>query len=86
MFARSPVLRVGRGTPPAFLVHSFDDSVVPAENSLDWIAASRAAGVPVEAHLFTSGGHGYGVQMMAPDLPAARWPELFAAWLRKNGG
>ncbi|HEX9953799.1 MAG TPA: alpha/beta hydrolase [Allosphingosinicella sp.] len=84
--ARSPVLRVGKGTPPAFLVHSFDDPVVPAENSLDWIAASRAAGVPVEAHLFASGGHGYGVQMMAPDLPAARWPDLFAAWLGKNGG
>ncbi|HEX8583192.1 MAG TPA: alpha/beta hydrolase [Allosphingosinicella sp.] len=84
--ARSPVLRVGRDTPPAFLVHSLDDPVVPLENSLDWIAASRAAGVQVEAHLFAAGGHGYGVQMMAPDLPAARWPELFAAWMRKNGG
>ena len=84
--ARSPVLRVSRETPPAFLVHSIDDPVVPLENSLDWIAASRAAGVPVEAHLFTAGGHGYGVQMMAPDLPAARWPELFHAWLRKHGG
>jgi acetyl esterase/lipase len=84
--ARSPVLRVGKDTPPAFLVHSIDDPVVPLENSLDWIATSRAAGVPVEAHLFTSGGHGYGVQMMAPDLPAARWPELFNAWLRKHGG
>jgi acetyl esterase/lipase len=83
---RSPVLRVARETPPAFLVHSTDDPVVPLENSLEWIAASRRAGVPVEAHLFTEGGHGYGVQMMAPDLPAARWPELFHAWLRKHGG
>jgi acetyl esterase/lipase len=84
--ARSPVLRVGKETPPAFLVHSTDDPAVPLENSLDWIVASRAAGVPVEAHLFTSGGHGYGVQMMAPDLPVARWPELFHLWLRKHGG
>jgi acetyl esterase/lipase len=84
--ARSPVLRVTRQTPPAFLVHSVDDPVVPLENSLEWLAASRAAGIPVEAHLFTSGGHGYGVQMVAPDLPAARWPDLFAAWLRKHGG
>ena len=84
--ARSPVLRVRKETPPAFLVHSIDDPAVPLENSLDWIAASRVAGVPVEAHLFTSGGHGYGVQMMAPDLPVARWPELFHLWLRKHGG
>jgi acetyl esterase/lipase len=84
--ARSPVLHVGRDTPPAFLVHSIDDPVVPLEHSLAWIAASRAASVPVEAHLFTAGGHGYGVQMMAPDLPAARWPELFHLWLRKHGG
>jgi acetyl esterase/lipase len=84
--ARSPVLRVTKETPPAFLVHSLDDPVVPLENSLEWIAASRTAGVQVEAHLFAAGGHGYGVQMMAPDLPAARWPELFHAWLRKNGG
>jgi acetyl esterase/lipase len=84
--ARSPVLRVGRDTPPAFLVHSLDDPVVPLEHSLDWIAASRGAGVPVEAHLFAAGGHGYGVQMMAPDLPAARWPDLFTLWMRKNGG
>ena len=84
--ARSPVLRVGKNTPPAFLVHSIDDPLVPLEHSLDWVAASRAAGVPVEAHLFTSGGHGYGVQMMPPELPAARWPDLFGAWLRKHGG
>jgi acetyl esterase/lipase len=84
--ARSPVLRVGRDTPPTFLVHAFDDPVVPPENSLEWIAAARAAGVPVEAHLFAAGGHGFGVQMMAPDLPAARWADLFAAWMRKNGG
>ena len=84
--ARSPVLRVTKETPPAFIVHSIDDPVVPLENALGWIAASRGAGVPVEAHLFTSGGHGYGVQMMAPDLPVARWPELFHLWLRKHGG
>jgi dipeptidyl aminopeptidase/acylaminoacyl peptidase len=83
--ARSPVLRVTRETPPAFLVHAFDDPVVPPENSLLWIAASRAAGVAVEAHLFAAGGHGFGLHL-PPDLAGSRWPELFNLWLRKHGG
>lgn len=83
--ARSPVLRVTKDAPPSFLVHSLDDPVVPLEHSLDWLAASRAAHVPVEAHLFTGGGHGYGL-MLPPDQPGSRWPELFQLWLRAHGG
>ena len=83
--ARSPVLHVDAQTPPAFLVHALDDPVVPLENSLQWIAASRAAGVAVEAHLFASGGHGFGLHLPA-HLPGSRWPELFNLWLRRNGG
>jgi len=83
--ARSPVLRVSAASPPSFLVHSLDDPVVPLENSLEWIAACRAAKVPVEAHLFAAGGHGYGLHL-AKDLPGSKWPDLFAAWMRKNGG
>lgn len=83
--ARSPVLHVDARTPPCFLVHALDDGLVPLENSLEWIAACRAAKVPVEAHLFGEGGHGFGLHL-AEDLPGSRWPELFALWIRKHGG
>lgn len=83
--ARSPVLHVDSRTPPSFLVHSLDDPVVPLENSLEWIAACREAKVPVEAHLFAAGGHGYGLHL-AKDLPGSTWPEIFALWMKKNGG
>jgi acetyl esterase/lipase len=83
--ARSPLLKVGSGTPPSFLVHSADDPVVPLENSLDWLAACRAAKVPAEAHLFAQGGHGFGLHL-DPSLPGSRWPELFALWMRRHGG
>ncbi len=83
--ARSPVLHVTGETPPCFLVHSLDDPVVPLENSLEWIAACRAAKVPVEAHLFAAGGHGYGLHL-AENMPGSRWPEVFALWMRRNGG
>jgi acetyl esterase/lipase len=83
--ARSPELHVNASTPPSFVVHAFDDGAVPIDNSLAWIAAARAAKVPVEAHLFTEGGHGFGLHL-PPSNPGSRWPDLFALWMRKHGG
>jgi acetyl esterase/lipase len=80
---RSPVTRVSGETPPSFLVHALDDPVVPLEHSLGWIAACRAAKVPVEAHLFQQGGHGFGLHLPA-ELPGSRWPELFGLWMRRT--
>jgi len=85
MAARSPLRHVTADTPPCFLVHAFDDDTVPVANSQRWVDACQAARVPVEAHLFTEGGHGFGFHL-APDMPASRWPELFGLWLRKHGG
>jgi acetyl esterase/lipase len=80
---RSPLLKLGAATPPTFLVHAFDDGLVPIENSLDWIVAARAKQLPVDAHLFASGGHGFGLHL--PEAaPGSKWPELFNLWMRKS--
>jgi acetyl esterase/lipase len=83
--ARSPVLHVAGETPPCFLVHAIDDGTVPIANSLDWILACRTGQVPVEAHLLESGGHGFGLHL-PPDTSGSLWPDLFALWMKKNGG
>jgi acetyl esterase/lipase len=83
--ARSPERHINSATPPTFVVHSFDDGLVPVDNSLAWISAARAAKVPVEAHLFAEGGHGFGLHL-PPSNPGSRWPDLFALWMRKHGG
>lgn len=82
--AHSPHRNVSPSTPPCFLVHAEDDDVVPVENSLLLRAALRAAGVPVETHLFTAGGHGFGVHKAAAK-PAGAWPQLFLDWARTQG-
>ena len=82
---RSPLLHVDSRTPPCFLVHTSDDTTVPIENSLEWMARCRAAKVPVDALLASGGGHGFGLRL-AEDMPASRWPDLFALWMRKHGG
>lgn len=82
--AYSPHRQVSAETPPTFLVHAADDASVPVENSLDYLAALRAAKVPAEAHIFEEGGHGFGIHL-ARGKPAAAWPELFLAWAARRG-
>lgn len=71
--------QVTAGTPPAFLVHADNDRSVPAENSILFVQAMRRAGVSVELHLYSQGGHGMGPDL-PPDLPASHWPEAMVRW------
>jgi len=77
--------RVFADTPPAFLLHAEDDAVVDSENSLRMHAALRAAGVPVEMHLYPRGGHGFGVRETT-GLPVALWPQLALRWMQSAAG
>ena len=64
--------------PTTFLVHATDDPIAPVENSLLMFAALRKAHVPVEMHVFRSGGHGFNVG--TPGAEEHAWPRLFATW------
>ena len=70
-------------TPTTWLLHAMDDEAVPPENGMMLHAALRAAAVPVEAHFFQEGGHGFGIRLIQ-GKPAAVWPELVLAWGRRN--
>jgi acetyl esterase/lipase len=74
---------VTKDTPPAFLVHSAEDPVVPVENSMMLYAAMRRVKVPIEMHLYTRGGHNSGTDPKVG--PTSAWPRLGEAWLRMNG-
>jgi acetyl esterase/lipase len=70
-------------TPPAFLVHTFDDRTVPVQNSLLFYDALKRAGVAAELHVFDHGPHGFGLAPKDPVLSA--WPGLAEAWMRRHG-
>jgi acetyl esterase/lipase len=72
--------RVDAATPPVFLLHAQDDSVVSVDNSLLFEAALRGAGIEHELHLYAHGGHGFGVREARGTL--ALWPQLAIAWIR----
>ena len=75
--------RVVADTPRLFIAHAFDDRTVGIDQSLGMIAAARAAKVPVEAHLFQSGGHGFGARHAPEGTSRRQWPELFERWISK---
>ncbi|MHB8638110.1 MAG: alpha/beta hydrolase [Fimbriimonadaceae bacterium] len=53
--------RVTAATPPTFLAGAADDTTVPMENSLGYIAACLKFKVPVEVHFYMHGPHGFGL-------------------------
>jgi acetyl esterase/lipase len=79
---RSAERHVDSSTPPAFMVHAWDDGAVPVENSLRFMNAMRNAKRPVEAHLLQEGGHAFGVGH--PGSPSEYWIALFSSWLRRQ--
>jgi acetyl esterase/lipase len=77
-----PDIRVTKETPPIFFAHAGDDSHSP-ENSVQMYLALKKAGVPAELHVYSSGGHGFGLR--ASDKPCSTWPKRCAEWLRAQG-
>ena len=69
--------RVTDATPPAFIVQTNDDPIVPVENAVKMYEAMRRFKRPVALHLFEQGGHGFGVNHQASE-PVSAWPDLFS--------
>lgn len=76
--------RVNRETPPIFIAQALDDPLVALSEPMAVLTAAKAAGVPVEAHFFQEGGHGFGPAYLPPELPGSRWPELFDLWIKRT--
>lgn len=69
---------VDANTTPAFIIQSQDDSCM-VQNALTYYNSLVMAGVKAEMHLFSKGGHGYG--MRERGNPTDCWPALAEIWL-----
>ncbi len=76
------VSRVTQRTPPAFLLHTYDDRVVPIEESLVYAQALTAVGQAVELHFFAKGRHGFGPGR--PEDGTSQWLGLLANWIKRQ--
>lgn len=77
-----PSIRVSREDPPMFFAHAADDGV-KAENSIRMVLALRRVGVPAELHLYTKGGHGFGLR--PSEHACCTWPQRCEEWLKAQG-
>jgi len=77
-FAPNSEIHVTEQTPPTFLLQAEDDPV-HVENSIVYFMALKNAKVPAEMHIYSQGGHGYGLRRT--DLPITNWPRLVDTWL-----
>lgn len=74
--------------PPVFLWHTYTDNSVPVENSLMYAMSLKKYGIPLEMHIFPSGGHGLSLATkevaknddgVYPNV--AVWIDLAVTWL-----
>jgi acetyl esterase/lipase len=74
-------LQITSDTPPAFIVHSSDDKVVPVKNSIVYFEGLEKYNIPAELHIFQKGGHGYGLAINRATESA--WPNMCLNWIKE---
>ena len=68
---------VPQNAPPLFILCAADDFI--AAGSPELFKAWREAKIPAELHIYSKGGHGFG--MDKKDLPVDGWIDRFYEWL-----
>jgi acetyl esterase/lipase len=80
-------LPVDSKTPPMFILQAGNDPVDTIQHSLVYYIALKKAGVPAEYHIYAEGGHAFGLNKSAQNipgweqLPIADWEILVERWL-----
>ena len=70
--------------PPAFLLAANDDPCCSI-SVMQLLQKYRDAKVPVEAHIFTQGKHGFNMGNRSKLKSINTWPQRLADWLSDNG-
>jgi endo-1,4-beta-xylanase len=70
------------GMPPVFMFSAYDDARTSITNASLFLKY-RAAGVPAELHIYSQGGHGFGIRDRP--LPVSSWPSRLLDWMGNRG-
>ncbi|OAI53879.1 hypothetical protein AYO47_00750 [Planctomyces sp. SCGC AG-212-M04] len=77
-----PHIKVTSQTPPMFFAVAQDDRGC-ADSCMAMFAALSREKVPAELHVFTQGGHGYGLR--PTETPVTHWSDNAANWMKAMG-
>ncbi|KAJ4007601.1 hypothetical protein NW752_010267 [Fusarium irregulare] len=78
-----PDVQLRSPAPPAFIVYSNNDPVVPVVNAYRLAEGFTKCGASVELHVFADAPHGFALSS-DKDLPVSKWPSMCEAWLRQH--
>jgi acetyl esterase/lipase len=78
----APEVGVNHDPPPTFIVMAQDDPI-RVENALVYAVALQQAKVPMELHVYPTGGHGFGLRPTKDFVTT--WPQRAADWMRSRG-
>jgi acetyl esterase/lipase len=78
----SDTIHVTKDTPPCFLAMANDDRG-GSENAIIYYLALKHAGVKTDLHIYTLGGHGFGIKPTTN--PVATWPMRCEEWMKSVG-
>lgn len=81
----SSELQVKANTPPCFIWHTWDDSVVPVENSMQFASALRKNKVSFDFHVYQKGAHGMGLGIKGDPEKSHPWTRDLVFWLKAQG-
>ncbi|MEK9772296.1 MAG: alpha/beta hydrolase [Opitutae bacterium] len=79
----APHINITKDCPPFFFAHTGDDHI-PAEGSvLTYLSLEKAGVVGNELHIYSFGGHGYGLRPSKHSV--SQWPKRAQSWLASLG-
>lgn len=76
-----PELTVPKECGPVFLLHTHDDGASSLSSAMFYVALKQQ-GTPAELHVFSNGGHGYGMRPVV-DSNISTWPSIAEPWLKR---
>jgi acetyl esterase/lipase len=69
--------------PPVFLAHADDDRLAAGDHSVRIYLALKKAKIPAELHIFSKGGHGFGMEKRG--MPTDTWTARLQEWMSGLG-
>jgi acetyl esterase/lipase len=73
---------ITKDLPPVFMFSAYDDARTSITNASLFLKY-RAVGVPAEIHIYSQGGHGFGIRHRP--LAASSWPDRLVGWMTDQG-
>ena len=77
-------IQPAKGFPPVFMACSYTDRQDISEGLAEAYLRFKRVGVPAELHIYSTGGHGFGVRAVNKH-PVGAWIDRFYEWIGENG-